>query len=212
MATQVTLTEPESLAPEPLTPEPLVVYLGDLLRKITDSEFFRFCQLNRKLRIERTSNGEIIVMPPAGGDSGRTNFTLAVLLGNWVAEDGTGIGFDSSTGFTLPNGAVRSPDAAWVKRDRWETLLQEQREEFPPLCPDFVAEIRSRTDSLRTLQAKMREYIANGARLGWLIDPIDKKVYVFSPTDEVTCLENPKTVSGDPVLPGFVLELERLWG
>jgi Uma2 family endonuclease len=206
MATQVPLTEPESLAPEPL-----VVYLGDMLRKITEGEFFRFCQLNRKLRIERTSDGEIIIMPPAGSDSGRTNFTLTVLFGNWVAEDGTGIGFDSSTGFTLPNGAVRSPDAAWVKRARWDALTKEQRKEFAPLCPDFVVELRSPTDSLHTLRAKMREYIDNGARLGWLIDPVDRKVYVFSPTAEVACLENPKTVSGDPVLPGFVLELQRLW-
>ncbi len=212
MATQATLTEPASLVPEPLTPGPLVVYLGDMLRKITDSEFFGFCQLNRRLRIERTSNGEIVIMPPAGSDSGRTNFTLTVLFGNWVAEDGTGIGFNSSTGFTLPNGAVRSPDAAWVERARWDALTRDQRQEFAPLCPDFVVELRSPADSLRTLQAKMREYIDNGARLGWLIDPIEKKVHVYRPAAETACLDKPETISGEPVLPGFVLELDRLWG
>jgi Uma2 family endonuclease len=207
MATQATLTEPDSLVPDSL-----VVHFGDMLRNITDEEFFKFCHLNRDLRIERTSDGEILIMPPTSSDAGRTNFSLIGLFFAWVDADGTGVGFDSSTGFTLPNGAVRSPDAAWVKRARWDALTKEQRKEFSPLCPDFVVELRSPTDSLRTLRAKMREYIDNGARLGWLIDPIDKKVYVYSPAAEVTCLENPKTILGDPVLPGFVLELGRLWG
>ena len=207
MATQVTLTEPESLVPDSL-----VVHFGDMLRNITEGEFFQFCQLNQDLRIERTSDGEILIMPPTGGDTGRRNSALTRRLDSWAEEDGTGISFDSSTGFTLPNGATRSPDAAWVKRSRWKALTKQQREEFPPLCPDFVAEIRSPTDSLRTLQAKMREYVANGALLGWLIDPIEKKVYIYRPSAEVTCLDDPKTVSGDPVLAGFVLDLERLWG
>jgi Uma2 family endonuclease len=206
MATQVTLTEPESLVPDSL-----VVHFGDMLRNITDDEFFRFCQLNRDLRIERTSDGEILIMPPTGGDTGRTNSALNGLLYSWAQRDGTGITFDSSTGFTLANRAKRSPDAAWVKRSRWDALTKQQRQEFPPLCPDFVVELRSPTDSLRTLQAKLREYIANGALLGWLIDPIEKKVYVYRPSAEVTCLDDPKTVSGDPVLPRFVLDLQRLW-
>ena len=206
MAAQVTVTEPESLVADSL-----VVHFGDMLRNITDDEFFKFCQLNRDLRIERTSDGEILIMPPTGGDTGRTNSALNGLLYSWAEQAGTGITFDSSTGFTLANRAKRSPDAAWVKRSRWDALTERQRSEFPPLCPDFVAEVRSPTDSLRTLQAKMQEYIANGALLGWLIDPIEKKVYIYRPNAEVTCLDNPKTVSGDPVLPGFVLDVQRLW-
>jgi Uma2 family endonuclease len=201
MATQAILTEPE----------PLILRFGDILQKLTDHEFYEFCQLNRDLRIERTSDGDLVVMPPTGGNTGRINSALTGLLWPWVEADGTGVGFDSSTGFTLPNGAERSPDAAWVKRSRWEALTQEEREEFPPLCPDFVVELRSRTDSLRTLQAKMQEYVANGALLGWLIDPLQKKVYVYRPASEVVCLDDPKTISGDPVLPGFVLDLQRLW-
>jgi Uma2 family endonuclease len=202
MATLVTLTEPE----------PLILHFGNMLQKLTDRDFFEFCRLNRELRIERTSDGDLVIMPPTGGSSGRRSFTLAGLFFAWVEADGTGIGFDSSTGFTLPNGAKRSPDLAWVKRARWEALTEAEREEFPPLCPDFVVELRSRTDAIRDLQAKLREYLANGALLGWLIDPSEKKVYVYRPSAEVTCLDNPKTVSGDPVLAGFVLDLERLWG
>jgi Uma2 family endonuclease len=181
------------------------------LKKMTDHEFYEFCQLNSEWRIERTCEGDLILMPPTGGQTGRRNFILTGVFTAWVEADGTGVGFDSSTGFTLPNGAKRSPDLAWVKRSRWEGLTEEDREEFPPLCPDFVVELRSRSDSLPTLFAKMEEYIANGALLGWLIDPFEKKVYVYRPPAEVRCLENPETVSGDPVLPGFVLDLRRLW-
>ena len=195
----------------PAEPQAVILHFGPVLKKLTDREFLEFCQLNRDLRIERTSDGDLVIMPPTGGSSGRRSFTLAGLFFAWVEADGTGIGFDSSTGFTLPNGAMRSPDAAWVKRSRWEALTQEQRREFPPLCPDFVVELRSPTDALRTLKAKMREYVANGALLGWLIDPIEKKVYVYRPSAEVICLDNPKTISGDPVLPRLVLDLQRLW-
>jgi len=207
MATQTTLIEPESLVPESL-----VVHFGDMLRNITDEEFFKFCQLNRDLRIERTSDGEILIMPPTGGNTGRRNSALTRRVDSWAEKDGTGVSFDSSTAFTLPNGAIRSPDAAWVNRSRWDALTKQQREEFPPLCPDFVVELRSPTDSVRTLHAKMQEYVASGALLGWLIDPIEKKVHVYRPNAEVVCLNNPKTASGDPVLPGFVLDLEKLWG
>lgn len=191
--------------------EPLMLQLGRLAHGMDDDEFFAFCQLNRELRIERTHTGEVIVMPPTGGESGRRNFKLTTLFGNWVEKDGTGLGFDSSTGFVLPNGAKRSPDQAWVKRERWERLTPEEKEGFPPLCPDFVVEIRSRTDSLTGLQDKMREYIANGARLGWLIDPLERKVYLYRPDEDVECLEKPLSVSGEPVLLGFTLELERIW-
>ena len=192
-------------------PQPVILHLGPILQKVSDQEFFEFCQLNPDWRIERTSEGELVVMPPTGGRTGRRNFTLVGAFGVWVEADGTGIGFDSSTGFTLPNGAKRSPDLAWVKRARWEALTAEEQEEFPPLCPDFVVELRSRSDTLGTLQEKMEEYIANGAQLGWLIDPREKKVYVYRPHTEVCCLDDPETVSGEPVLPGFALHVRKLW-
>ncbi len=191
--------------------QPLILHLGPTLQKMSDDDFFEFCQLNRDLRIERTSEGNLIIMPPTGGETGKRNFTLTALFGNWVEANGTGIGFDSSTGFTLPNGAKRSPDLAWVKRSRWEALTEAEKEKFPPLCPDFVLELHSRSDALDKLQEKMQEYIANGALLGWLIDPKEKKVYIYRPSAEVCCLENPDTISGDPVLPGFVLDLRRIW-
>lgn len=190
---------------------PLVLRLAPVIR-MSDQQFFEFCQLNRDLRIERTSQGEVVIMPPTGGETGRMNFDLAVLFGRWVQADGTGVGFDSSTGFTLPNGAKRSPDLAWVKRERWEALTQQQREAFPPLCPDFVVELRSRSDALEDVQAKMQEYLDNGTQLGWLIDPVEKKVYVYRPQAPVVCLDNPRTVPGAPVLPGFVLDVGNVWG
>jgi Uma2 family endonuclease len=200
MSTTLTLTEIP----------PLVLRLAPVV-EMSDEQFFALCQLNRDLRIERTSQGDLVLMPPTGGETGRTNFKLTQVFGNWVDADGTGVGFDSSTGFTLPNGAKRSPDLAWVRRSRWEALTQQQREQFPPLCPDFVLELRSPSDALATVQAKMQEYLDNGAQLGWLIDPIEKKVYVYRPQAPVECLDNPQTVSGDPLLPAFVLELGRIW-
>jgi len=176
-----------------------------------DHEFFEFCQLNQDWRIERTSKGDLVIMPPTGGKTGRINFRLIGLFAEWVKKDDTGIGFDSSTGFTLPNGTKRSPDLSWVKRSRWETLTESEQEEFPPLCPDFVVELRSRSDDLDSLREKMQEYIANGASLGWLIDPIDRRVYVYRPQVPVECLDNPEMISGDPVLSGFSLELQKLW-
>jgi Uma2 family endonuclease len=178
---------------------------------MTDEEFFDFCQMNREWRIERTAEGELIIMPPAGGETGKRNSQLNRLLGNWAEEDGGGVVFDSSTGFELPNGAKRSPDAAWVRRSRWEALTPEQRRKFPPLCPDFVVELRSRSDPLEPLQEKLEEYLANGAELGWLIDPEERKVYVYRPGAEPVCLDSPDRIAGDPVLPGFVLDLRRIW-
>ena len=189
---------------------PLVLHLAPVI-EMSDQQFFEFCQLNRDLRIERTSQGDLVIMPPTGSETGRINFKLTQLFGQWVDADGTGVGFDSSTGFTLPNGATRSPDLAWVKRSRWEALTRQQREGFAPLCPDFVLELRSPSDALEDAQAKMQEYLDNGAQLGWLIDPVEKKVYVYRPQAPVECLDNPQTVSGDPVLPGFVLEVGKVW-
>jgi Uma2 family endonuclease len=189
---------------------PLVLHLAPVI-EVSDQQFFDLCQLNRDLRIECTSQGDLVIMPPTGGETGRMNFELTALFGRWVQADGSGIGFDSSTGFTLSNGAKRSPDLAWVKRERWEALTPQQRQQFPPLCPDFVLELRSPSDSLEYVQAQMQEYLDNGAQLGWLIDPIERKVYVYRPQAPVECLDDPPTLSGDPVLPGFVLELGRVW-
>jgi Uma2 family endonuclease len=191
---------------------PVVLQLGPVSHKMSDHEFFEFCQVNRDWRIERTSEGDLVIMPPTGGTTGKTNQSLAMLLGIWAKADGTGIPFDSSTGFRLPNCAKRSPDAAWVRRERWESLTRQEQDEFPPLCPDFVVELRSPTDNLRSLHAKMREYIANGATLGWLIDPIERKVHIYQPAADVRCLDNPSTVSGEPLLRGFALDLRELWG
>lgn len=191
---------------------PAALQLGPVSQRISDQEFFEFCRLNRDLRIERTCDGDIVIMPPTGGTTGNINLSLAVLFGTWAKADGTGLGFDSSTAFRLPNRAIRSPDVAWVRRDRWESLTQDERDKFPPLCPDFVVELRSPSDTPQTLHEKMREYIANGALLGWLIDPIERKVHVYRPPTEVLCLDNPATVSGEPLLRGFVLDLRQLWG
>jgi Uma2 family endonuclease len=191
--------------------QPLILHLGPVLRRMSEHEFFAFCQLNAEWRIERTGEGDLIIMPPTGGWTGHRNFTLIGLFSRWVEADGSGLGFDSSTGFALPNGARRSPDLAWVRRSRWEALSEEEREEFPPLCPDFVVELRSRSDDLAILQAKMQEYMANGAQLGWLIDPQAKNVYVYRPHADVICLQNPTTISGEPVLPGFRLDVQHLW-
>ena len=190
---------------------PIVLDFKPVLRKLDEVDFFEFCQANRDWRIERTQGGEVIIMPPTGGMTGGRNFNLIGVFYAWVKANGTGKGFDSSTGFTLPNGARRSPDLAWIPLVRWHTLTPAEREEFPPLCPDFVVELRPRIDQLSNLQDKMQEYIDNGTQLGWLIDPFEKKVYIYSPSASVVCLNNPSRVSGEPVLPGFVLEMRDIW-
>lgn len=179
--------------------------------ELTDERFYQLCRDNRELRLELTSRGELIVMGPTSSDTGRRNSELNYQLREWAKRDGTGECFDSSAGFTLPNGAKVSPDASWVRREHYEALTQEERETFAPLCPDFVVELRSKSDSLKLLQAKMREYVEQGARLGWLIDPVTKTVYVYRPQQEVETLRDPQTIAGDPVLPGFVLRLEEIW-
>jgi len=189
---------------------PLVVRLPPSIEMDSD-RFFDFCQVNRDLRIERTATGEIIIMPPTGGETGKRNFNLTGELFIWTKEDGTGIGFDSSTGFTLANGAVRSPDLAWLKKERWEALDAEKRRKFPPICPDFVIELKSATDSLKTLQEKMQEYIENGVLLGFLLDSERKQVHIYRSNGEVECLDDPETLSGEPVLKGFTLELKQIW-
>ncbi len=184
---------------------------GNALRKMNDDEFFEFCRRNSFWRIEMDKHGEIIIMPPTGTETGGKNFTLAVKLGNWVEKDGTGKGFDSSTGFRLMNGAKRSPDLSWIKLERWEKIPKAKRKKFAPICPDFVIELRSESDLLKKLQAKMVEYIKNGASLGWLIDPTKKQVYVYRPNVETQILDNPKEVSGEPLLKGFTLNVQEIW-
>ena len=177
---------------------------------LTDDQFYEFCRLNRELRIERTAQGGLVIMTPAGGDTSAKNAEITIQLGLWAKRDGTGRIFDSSGGFLLPNGATRSPDASWVRNDRLAALTAEERAKFLPLCPDVVIELRSPTDSLAALQEKIREYIENGARLGWLIDPLEGQVFVYRPGAPVERLEEPESVSADPVLPGFRLELGEI--
>lgn len=191
--------------------DPVVLDFVPILPRLRGDDFFRFCQANDRWVLELTKEGKLIIMMPAGGESGRRNFKLSGIFYSWVEENGTGEGFDSSTGFILPNGAERAPGLAWVKKERWEALTRKDREQFAPLCPDFVVEIRSYTDRLKTLQAKMEEYLENGAQLGWLIDPYKRKVYVYRPDAPMQRLDQPDRVSGDPVLPGFVLPVAKLW-
>ncbi len=179
---------------------------------LSDEQFTQLVAENSDLRFEFTANKELVVMAPAGGETGRRNSRLNQRLANWTDQDGRGIAFDSSTGFVLPNGAKRSPDASWVTRERWDALSQKERDGFPPLCPDFVLELKSPSDSLSTLQDKMQEYLDNGARLGWLLDPKSRRIYSYRPDQRVEVLEQPKEVNGDPVLEGFVLRLDEVWG
>ncbi|MBN3880181.1 MULTISPECIES: Uma2 family endonuclease [unclassified Nostoc] len=177
---------------------------------LTDEQFFQMCQKNRDYRFERTASGELLIMPPTGSDTGNRNFDMVVELGIWNKQTKLGKGFDSSTGFTLSNGAERSPDVSWVKIERWNALTPEQQEKFAPICPDFVVELRSRTDSLKELQEKMQEYIENGTQLGWLIDRKNKRVEIYRPGKDVEILDNPASLSGENVLPGFVLDLQQI--
>ena len=177
---------------------------------LTDEQFFDVCQRNRDYRFERTKSGELVIMSPTGSETGNSNGKLTQRLFNWTDTNDLGIAFDSSTGFKLPNGGDRSPDVSWVKRERWEALTPEQKKKFAPICPDFVVELRSETDALNELQLKMREYIDNGARLGWLIDRKNKRVEIYRPQQEVEVLQSPTHLSGEDVLPGFILDLKDI--
>lgn len=190
---------------------PFTVHFEPSRLMMSDEEFYEFCQLNPDLRIERTSEGDLVVMAPTGGKSGIQNARLVARLMVWAEQDGTGQVFDSSTEFILPNRAGRAPDLSWVRNERWNALTEKEQERFPPLCPDFVVELRSQTDRLSELTAKMEEYIANGAQLGWLIDPLERSVHIYKPSAEPQLLAAPQEVSGDPVLKGFVLELDSIW-
>jgi Uma2 family endonuclease len=188
----------------------LTVNLKSLI-EMTDEHFFQLCQNNRELRFERNANGELIIMPPTGGETGNKNARITQQVMNWTDVDGTGIAFDSSTCFKLPNGADRSPDASWVKLERWNALTDEEKQKFPPLCPDFVIELLSPSDSLKTTQEKMEEYIDNGLCLGILINRKFRQVEIYRQGKEVEVLDSPTTVSGEDVLKGFVLNLGMIW-
>ncbi|MBD1822549.1 Uma2 family endonuclease [Cyanobacteria bacterium FACHB-DQ100] len=178
---------------------------------LTDDEFYEFCQQNPDLKLERTANGALIIMPPTGGESGYRNADLITDVSIWNRQTELGVVFDSSTVFKLPNGANRSPDVTWIEYDRWSRLTPEQQKKFPPIAPDFLIELRSETDALSDLQEKMQEYMDNGVRLGWLIDPQTKQVQIYRQGQPVEILQNPFTHSGETVLPGLVLDLSRIF-
>jgi len=188
----------------------LTIALAPII-SLTDEQYYQLCRNNPDVKFERNAQGDLVIMPPTGGGTGKRNLKLSQRLGNWSDADGTGVAFDSSTGFKLPNGADRSPDAAWITLERWNALTPEQQEQFPPICPDFVVELMSPSDQLSTVQAKMREYRDNGARLGWLLNRGDRQVEIYRPNQPVEVLQSPTELSGEDVLPGFVLQLAAIW-
>jgi len=189
---------------------PVVLHWPPSMRVVND-QFFEFCQANKELRIERTAQGDCEIMAPTGGTTGWRNSGLTAQLYNWAEREGSGVVFDSSSGFILPNGAIRSPDVSWVKKSRLATLTPEQKQRFLPLCPDFVIELRSPSDNLIALQDKMQEYIENGASLGWLIDTESRQILVFQPQKKLFSLEKPEVLSANEVLMGFELDMQKIW-
>ncbi|GAB4282561.1 MAG: Uma2 family endonuclease [Oscillatoriaceae cyanobacterium] len=179
--------------------------------ELTDEQFWQLCHNNRDLRFERTHRGELIIMPPTGGETSNRNSEITYQLQAWNRQNKLGKVFESSGGFKLPNGADRSPDASWVSQEKWDALTPEQKTKFPPLCPDFVIELRSPTDSLKTLQDKMQEYLENGAQLGWLIDPQTRTITIYRPQQPPEILTNPTTISGENILPQLTLDCQPIW-
>jgi Uma2 family endonuclease len=180
---------------------------------VTQEQFVALAASNRELQLERTAQGELIVNPPTGWQTGKRNWSISGELYLWWRNCGEpGKTFDSSTAFILPNGANRAPDASWVSQARWDALTDEQKGTFANICPDFVVELRSSSDTLKSRQEKMTEYMENGAKLGWLIDPQNRKVEIYRQQSEVEILENPAELSGEEILPGFVLNMRRVWG
>lgn len=205
-----TAQKPQTHTADPTEVLPIVLKLHPLI-ELTEEQFAEFCSLNRDLRIERTATGELEIMAPAFSETGNRHSKIVYQLEGWTRRDGSGLAFAPPAGFTLPKGAIREPDASWISRSRLEALTSEQRSGFYNICPDFVLELRSDTDRLSVLQAKMQEYMDNGARLGLLIDPLDRRVYIYRPDREVETLDNPESVSADPVLPAFTLDLKEIW-
>jgi Uma2 family endonuclease len=179
--------------------------------KMTADEFWEFCQANPDLRAELTKDGELNVMPPTGFGTSERNAEIIFQLTLWAKKAETGKATESNAGFILPNGATYAPDAAWTSNERLAKFTEKEKEKFLPLCPDFVIELRSFSDNLNELKAKMQEYVENGARLGWLIDPKEKKIHVYRPGRAAEVLQNPQTVAGEDVLPGFELDLTEIW-
>ncbi|MBW4610038.1 MAG: Uma2 family endonuclease [Hassallia sp. WJT32-NPBG1] len=179
--------------------------------KVSHGQFKELATVNRDLKLDRTAAGELIVMPPTGSDRGNRNLDIEGQLWLWNRQTKLGKALNSSTGFHLANGADRSPDASWVKLERWEALTPQQQEGFPPICPDFVVELRSPSDSMDTLRAKMEEYKENGATSGWLIDRKNRNIEIYRQNQDVEILDNPTTLSGENLLPGFVLDLTEVW-
>ena len=178
---------------------------------LTDEQFWQLCRDNDDLQFERTATGELIIMSPTGSETSKRNADLVFQLQAWNRQNKLGEVFDSSGGFKLPNGAERSPDASWVQLSRWEALTPQEKEKFAPLCPDFVVELMSPSDSLMKTRAKMQEYLENGAQLGWLINRKQRQVEIYRPNQELEILTNPETISGENILPGFVLDLSTIW-
>jgi Uma2 family endonuclease len=183
----------------------------DAAIELTDDQFYKLCRNNPDLKFERNAQGELIIMPPTGGETGRRNTNLIIDVGNWNRQTQLGQVFDSSTCFKLANGADRSPDLSWIRQERWDVLTLEQKEKFPPICPDFVIELMSPSDTLKTVQAKMQEYIDNGLRLGWLLNRKDEQAEIYRPAQDVETLQSPASLSGEAILPGFVLDLRSIW-
>jgi len=183
----------------------------DSVIELSREQFYQICQDNPDLKLERTATGNLVIMSPTGGETGRKNASLIVQVGLWNEQTQLGEVFDSSTGFSLPNGADRFPDVAWLEKSHWEALSPQQKEKFIPLSPDFVIELLSPTDNLKHVQAKMQEYIENGCQLGWLINQKQKIVEVYRPGKETEILNAPASLSGENVLPNFTLILTKIW-
>jgi Uma2 family endonuclease len=179
--------------------------------KLTNEQFEQLALANRDLRLELTAQGELVIMPPTGGETGNRNFELYLDLGNWNRRTCLGKAFDSSTGFQLPNGAKRSPDMSWITLEKWESLSAQQRKKFLPLCPDFAVELVSESDDLEDTQKKMQEYLDNGLRLGWLIVPKTQGVEIYRRDHAVEYLQSPSTLSGEDILPGLFVDLHPIW-
>ena len=197
---------------KPETETLLLEFPKTLKLYVTQEQFTTLAASNRELQLERTARGELIVNPPTGWETGKRNRSIIGQLDRWYEDNERGEAFECSTGFILPNGATRSPDACWISQERWDALTDEQKGTFANICPDFIVELRSQSDTLKSLQEKMQEYMDNGAKLGWLIDPQNRIVEVYRVGLEVEILSNPTELSGEEVLPGFVLNLRRVWG
>ena len=210
MSTVIDVVEEKVISGETYWDEKFPILLKINTKSWTDDEYFNFCQQHKDLRIETNKDGDLVIMPPTGGETSDRNSELNMQLRLWAKKNGKGKAFESNVEFKLPSGANKSPDASWILKERYDALTQKEREGFPPITPDFVVELRSKSDRLKPIQDKMAEFIENGVRLGWLIDPYKKQVHIYRQNGEIEILENPQTVSGEDVLEGFELDLEEI--